>query len=223
MPQMALVATDKQTAVYVAGVPGNLVCLADKGAAFELSKTAFVAPPDALDVFNRMEIDKTRDEVYVSDGGNLFWRFNGESGEGNLLKKDGKPFLATDLAVGYDGLLYFQTGEGFSGPLERYTRELAPAPYPSGTHVLSKYIYGRYGIGNCEKGIGVGPDGKVYSAWMFGGWVKYAVSAWGADGKPINGKYTDIEPANTKGGTSPELTKAFIAPFRNATAACAWT
>ncbi|HLX61513.1 MAG TPA: hypothetical protein VKX17_09560, partial [Planctomycetota bacterium] len=213
LPQMALVASEKQSAVYVAGVPGNLVCLVDKGATFELSQTAFAAPPDALDVFNRMEVDKTRDEVYISDGGNMYWRFDGTSGEGALLKKDGKTFNATDVAAGRNGLLYFQTGTGFSGPLERYTRELDPAPYPSGTHVLSKYIYGRYGIGNCEKGIGVGPDGKVYSAWMFGGWVKYAVSAWGPDGKPLNGKYSEIDPANTKGGTPPELTQAFIGPI----------
>lgn len=213
LPQMALVAAERETSVYVAGVPGNLVRLSDKGTAFELKPTAFVAPADALDVFNRMEVDKTRDDVYVSDGGNMFWRFDGNTGEGTLLKKDGKPFNATDVAAGYDGLLYFQTGQGFSGPLERYTRELDPAPYASGTHVLSKYIYGRYGIGNCEKGIGVGPDGKVFSAWMFGGWVKYAVSAWDADGKPLNGKYTDIDPSNTKGGAPAELTKAFIGPI----------
>ena len=114
-----------------------------------------------------------------------YWRFDGKSGKGGLLKSDKGTFHATDLAVGYDGLLYFQTGKSFSGPLERYTRELKPAPYPSGTHVLSKYIYGRYGIGNCEKGIGVGPDGKVYMAWMFVGWVKYAVSAWGPDGRRL--------------------------------------
>ena len=213
LPQMALVAAEKETSVYVAGVPGNLVCLADKGSSFELKQSAFTAPSDALDVFNRMEVDKTRDDVYVSDGGNMFWRFDGMTGEGTLLKKDGKTFNATDVAAGYDGLLYFQTGTGFSGPLERFTRDLNPAPYPSGTHVLSKYIYGRYGIGNCEKGIGVGPDGKVFSAWMFGGWVKYAVSAWDADGKPLNGKFSDIDPANTKGGTPAELTKAFIGPI----------
>jgi hypothetical protein len=216
-PQMALVASDKQTSVYCGGVPGNLVRLIDKGASFESGATLFAPQAEGMAVFNRMEVDKTRDEVYVSNGDASFWRFNGETGEGGLLKKkDGKPFAATDLAVGYDGLLYFQTGESFSGPLERYTRELAPAPYPSGTHVLSKYIYGRYGIGNCEKGIGVGADGKVFVSWMFSGWVQYAVSAWGADGKGINGKYSDIADYNTKGGTSPELKKAFIGPIPQA-------
>jgi hypothetical protein len=225
-PQMALVAAEGKTSVYVSGVPGNLVVLVDKGAAFEPAKNEFAPPAEALDVFNRMEVDSPRNEVYVSNGGESFCRYDGTTGQGGLLKRNGKTFLATDLAVGYDGLLYFQTGESFSGPLERYTRELEPAPYPSGTHVLSKYIYGRYGIGNCEKGIGVGPDGKVYVAWMFIGWVKYAVTAWGPDGKPINGKYSEIyrgqpdkkDPAKLAGGhhasgTSPELERAIIGPI----------
>ena len=133
---------------------------------------------------------------------NRFARFDGKTGAGGLLNKGNQAFFATDLAVGYDGLLYVQTGEGFSGPLERLTRDLAPAPYEAiGSHVLSKYIYGRYGIGNCEKGIGVGPDGKVFVAWMFGGWVKYAVSGWGPDGNPINGTGSDIDASNHKSGT----------------------
>jgi len=59
----------------------------------------------------------------------------------------------------------------------------------------------------------VGPDGKVYVAWMFAGWVKYAVSGWGPDGKPINGKYSDIFPKHHKTGTSAGLNKAIIGPI----------
>ncbi len=215
-PQMALVATDAQAAVYCAGVPGDLVKLVDKGGSFEAVKTAFAPQPGALDVFNRISVDATREEIYISDGGNLFARFNGVTGEGGLLQKDGKPFHGTDLSVGYDGLLFMQTGEGFSGALERLTRDLAPAPYPSGTHVLSKYIYGRYGIGNCEKGLGAGPDGKVYMSWMTGGWVKYGVSAWDGEGKPLNGKGSPVDAANHKGGTPPELTRTVIGPIPQA-------
>ncbi|HXX92155.1 MAG TPA: hypothetical protein VEN81_00890 [Planctomycetota bacterium] len=215
-PQMALVASEQQTAVYCAGVPGDLVMLVDRGGTFEAVKTAFAPQPGSLDVFNRISVDSTREEIYISDGGNLVARFNGVTGEGGLLQKDGKPFHATDLSVGYDGLLFMQTGEGFSGPLERFTRDLAPAPYPSGTHVLSKYIYGRYGIGNCEKGLGAGPDGKVYMSWMTGGWVKYGVSAWDAEGKPLNGKGSPVDATNHKGGTPPELTRTVIGPIPQA-------
>ena len=220
-PQMALVASEKQTLVYVAGVTGDLVALADKGNAFELVSTAFVPPADALDVFNRIAVDAPREEVYVSDGGNLFWRFDGRTGEGQLLKKGAKSFFGTDLAVGCDGLLYVRTGEGFSGPLERYTRELEPAPYPTGTHVLSKYIYARYGIGNCEKGLGVGPDGKVFISFMYE-WVKYCVAGFGPDGKALKGKYLEglvgrrgklEDKSNLSRDYPPELTSAIIGPI----------
>jgi hypothetical protein len=215
-PQMALVASEHRTAVYCAGVPGDLVMLVDKGGTFEPVKTAFAPQPGALDVFNRISVDATREEIYISDGGNLFARFSGVTGEGGLLQKDGKPFHGTDLSVGYDGLLFIQTGEGFSGALERFTRDLAPAPYPSGTHVLSKYIYGRYGIGNCEKGLGAGPDGKLYMSWMTGGWVKYGVSAWDAQGKPLNGNGSPVDASNHKGGTPTELTRTVIGPIPQA-------
>ncbi|MCG3178724.1 MAG: hypothetical protein BIFFINMI_01053 [Phycisphaerae bacterium] len=214
MPSMALAASADATSLFFSGVTGDFAVLSDAGSTFEPAKVAFAQPPGALDVYNRMEVDPRRDEVYISDGGNLYARFDGQTGEGGRLEQGGKPFHATDLAVGYDGLLYCQTGEGFSGPLERLTRDLAPAPYAAtGTHVLSKYIYGRYGIGNCEKGIGVGPDGKVYVAWMFGGWVKYAVSGWDGNGRPMNGSYSKIDESNHKGGTPAELTNAIIGPI----------
>ncbi len=93
----------------------------------------------------------------------------------------------------YDGLIYARTGRGaadgcdYSGPLARFTRDLAPAPYASGTHVLSPYIYSRYGIGFAERGIGVGPDGKCYLGFMYK-WVAYAIAGFGPDGKPLPGK-----------------------------------
>jgi DNA-binding beta-propeller fold protein YncE len=220
-PQMALVISAEQTCVYVAGVAGDLACLVDKGTEFAPVKTAFAAPAEALDVFNRIAVDAQREEVYVSDGGNLFWRFDGQTGEGQFLKKGGKPFYGTDLAVGCDGLLYVRSGEGFSGPLERYTRELEPATFPTGSHVLSKYIYARYGIGNCEKGLGVGPDGKVYVAFMYD-WVKYCVAGFGADGLALKGKYLEgqvgrkggQEDASRRGRDYPaELTSAVVGPI----------
>jgi hypothetical protein len=223
-PQMALAVSGPETRVTVAGVTGDLAALADKGSAFEPVPTAFAPPTDALDVFNRIAVDASREEVYVSDGGNLFWRFDGRTGEGQMLKKGAKPFCGTDLAVGYDGLLYVRTGEGFSGPLERYTREMEPAPYPSGTHVLSKYIYARYGIGNCEKGIGVGPDGKVFISFMYD-WVKYCVAGFGPDGKALKGRYLEglvgrhgnlEDKNNLSRDYPPELTSAIVGPIPHA-------
>jgi hypothetical protein len=66
----------------------------------------------------------------------------------------------------------------------------------TGKHALSGYIYGRMHPAGvfCEKGIGVGRDGKVYINSMFGGWVRYAVCAYGPDGKSLNGKASRIDP-----------------------------
>jgi hypothetical protein len=166
--------------------------------------------------WTRLVVDAERDEVYVNDGCSLFWRFKGETGEGGLLKRDGRPFGATDLAFGYDGLIYARTGRGaadgcdYSGPFERFDRDLKPAPFAGGTHVLSPYIYSRYGIGYAERGIGVGPDGKSYLCFMYK-WVAYGIAGFDAEGKPMKGKY--LEGVFPGGGKyPPELKSAIIGP-----------
>ena len=172
----------------------------------------------------RLVVDGERDEVYVNDGCSQFWRFDGRTGEGEQLRKDGKVFGATDLAIGYDGLIYARTGRGvadgcdYSGPLARYTRDLAPAPFDSGTHVLSPYIYSRYGVGYAERGIGVGPDGKVYISFMHD-WGKYCVAGFDGQGKPMKGRRLEGRvgnKGNPKTGYPAELTSAVIGPIPQA-------
>jgi hypothetical protein len=102
------------------------------------------------------------------------------------LKKNGQPFWCVDMAVGYDGSLYMRTGNSFTGPLEHYSRELAPLPFATGSHQLWD-IYSRYGIGFCDKGVGAGPRGESYISYMYG-WNKYFVAGFGGDGKPIKGQ-----------------------------------
>jgi hypothetical protein len=192
-----------------------MVALEDKGTAFEPAKTSYQPPAESPSGWIRFAVDPGRDEVYAEDGGGLFYRWDGKTGNGGLLKKDGKPFYATDLAVGYDGLLYFQTDKGFSGPLGRYTHDLQPAPYPSGTHVLTPYIYGRWGHGmNCEKGLGVSPHGEVYISFMYS-WCKYLVGGFGPDGKPMNGLYLKgrFQAENYKQGQPKDLDSAVIGPI----------
>lgn len=214
-PKIALAVSASRALLWVAGVGDGILALEDKGGALTPVETRFKPRSEAQIDWNRLSVDYARDELYVSDGGNKIWRYDGKTGEGGIFKdKAGKPLAAVDLSVGYDGLLYIRTGESFSGPLERFTRELAPAPYPSGTHVISPSIYSRYGIGNCEKGLGVGPRGEVYISFMYD-WTLYAVGGFGPDGKALKGEYLGgkfpAAPDKLK-GYPPELRSSVIGP-----------
>lgn len=175
-----------QPALWIAGA-GNLICVKDTGAGLAIVPTEYKPRPDSQQDWNRLAVDFDRDEIYTSDGTNLLYRYDAK-GDGGLLMKASKPFHGVDVSVGYDGLLYCRTGVGFSGPLERLDRDLKPAPFASGSHVLSPYIYSRYGVGNSEHGLGVGPKGESYISFMYG-WNKYFVAGFGADGKPLPGNY----------------------------------
>lgn len=206
-----------KTILWVAGTQTGLLALEDKGSALTVTDTFFKRLAEPQVDWNRLSVDYARDEVYVADGGNLIWRYDGKTGTGGILKnKSGQRFPAVDLSVGYDGLLYIRTGEGFSGPLERYTRDLEPAPYPSGTHIISPSIYSRYGIGNCEKGLGVGPKGEVYISFMYD-WTLYAIGGFGGDGKALPGSYLKgsfpAKKAESLKGYPPELNSAVVGPI----------
>jgi sugar lactone lactonase YvrE len=183
----ALGRIEGQPVLWVAG-GGTLLCVKDKGESLEVMPSGFNPQPRGQQDWNRIAVDSERDEVYTSDGGSLLFRYDGKTGKGGPLMRDGKPFQGVDLAVGYDGYLYIRTGPSFAGPLERFDRDLKPVPFGSGTHVLSPYIYSRYGVGNCEKGLGVGPNGETYINFMYG-WNKYFIAGFGSDGKPIAGDY----------------------------------
>ncbi len=199
-PQMVVTTNGDKTVLWFAGAATDdaklaqhegspkLLALEDRGAEFAVMPVQYGPRAEAQADFARIATDPLREEVYVSNGENLIYRYNGDTGEGGLLKKDGKAFNAPDLTVGYDGLLYVRSGAGYSGPLERLTRDLAPVPFSAINSNKLYDIYGRYGIGFCEKGVGVGPDGKVYDCWMYD-FAKYFVSGWAPDGMPLKGKY----------------------------------
>ena len=188
VPYLALSVKDGNTSLWIAGSPDGLMALHDDGNALTPIETQFKRRAEAQVDWNRLAVDFQRDELYVADGGNRIWRYDGKTGEGQMLKQNNKPFAAVDIAIGYDGLLYIRSGESFSGPLERFTRDLKPAATPAGNHTLSNYIYSRYGIGNCEKGLGVGPKGECYISYMYD-WTKYCISGFGPEGQPLPGPY----------------------------------
>lgn len=225
-PQMVLAAGTSRALVWITGVPGGMLALEDKGVSFEPAKTSYQPPADFPGNWVRFAVDPLRDEVYVQDGGHKVYRFDGRTGEGGRLMRDGKPVFATDVSVGYDGLLYFQMAPGagpstaeYSGPLHRYTRDMNPAPYPSGTHVITPYTYSRYGHGlNCEKGFGIGPKGELYVSVMYA-FAKYVIGGFGPDGKPINGLYMRgafAKGSNFKGGQDKNWDSAVVGPIPGA-------
>jgi len=221
--QMALSADEKGTTIWLSGTgKARLLALADRGDAFEPVGTHFTPRPDPMATWTRLAVDYARDEVYCNDGAVDTRRYEGETGECTRLVKDGKPVHVADLAVGPDGLLYarlyvgeHRPGGGFSGPLWRLNRDLSPAPYAqTGTHVLSGYIYGRYGHGYADRGIGVGPDGTVFVSWMYR-WAKYWLTAFGPDGRPAGGSYMTgmVDPAHVDKGMPKSLNSAVIGPL----------
>jgi len=220
---MALQVSGDRTVVWVAGAPDGLTALADTGEAFEPVRTEFAPRPDTLRAWTRLAVDYDRDEVYCNDGAVDTRRYSGSGGTGVRLTKDGRPLHVADLAVGYDGLLYARVyahpqhrpGGGFSGPLWRMDRDLDPAPYEqTGTHVLSGHIYGRYGHGYADRGIGVAPDGAVYTCWLYK-WADYWVTGFGPDGRPMKGKYLAGKgrPDLYEKGTPKALNSAIIGPM----------
>lgn len=225
----ALSTGGNKTVIWVVGLRNQPLAIEDKGA-FEPIETQFKPQENAQVDWNRLAVDYGRDEVYVNDGGSGIWRYDGNTGKGERLKKNGKTIWMTDLAIGYDGLLYVRSGLGrppgqdYSGPFERLTRDLDPAPYKeTGTHVLSNYIYSRYGVGYAERGIGVGPKGETYLSFMYK-WVAYAIGGFGPDGKPLKGNYLEGEfpapatPAENRAKYPKQWDTAIIGPVPQANA-----
>ena len=224
MPRMALSAGQKSTVLWISGLHDGLVAVEDKGAVLEKKGVSLAPRLDVPVDWNRLAVDHDRDEVYVSNGTTRLWRYSGKTGAGGVLKKDGKDFLANDLAVGYDGNLYVRvsgrwdgSAADYSGPFWRLDRSLDPVPFSgTGSHVLSPYIYSRYGIGFAERGIGVGPGGESYVSFMYR-WVAYAIGGFGPDGKPLEGRY--LEGRFPGKGKYPEgLNRAIIGPVPQANA-----
>jgi sugar lactone lactonase YvrE len=229
--RMALAFDGKTTAVWIGGAEsgggrtdrGDVTRYEDRGKELVATVKLHEKDPDALGFHDCLAVDPGNEDVYINDDYSTFYRYNGLTGEGGALAKVRKDFRATDLTVGPDGLLYVRSGESYSGPFERLDRNLKPAPFAGGTHVLSPYIYSRFGAGYGEKGIGVGRDGKSYVTFMYD-WTKYCTAGFGADGKPLAGNQLKglvgnrgQKPKDPKQVYPEELTGAVIGPVPKTT------
>jgi len=221
-PRIAVSDAGNRTVIWLIGIDDRLIAIEDTGDALAEKETQFRSTPETPADWARLAVDPLRDDVYVSNGTTRVWRYDGRTGDGGLLQRDGKPFLANDLAVGYDGHLYVRvsgdwdgSAASYSGPLWRLDRDLNPVPFPgNGTHVLSPYIYSRYGVGFAERGLGVGPQGECYVSFMYK-WVAYAVAGFGPDGKPLEGQQLQGRFPGP-GKYPPTLQSAIIGPLPQA-------
>jgi len=229
--QLVLSVRPGGTALWLGGIEqsgmrvgrGDLTCYADKGAELTPAVKIHEKDPEALGNHDCIAVDPRTEDVYINDDYSKVYRYGGLTGKRDSFangKGKSPHFAATDLAVGPDGYLYVRSGTEYSGPFERWDRNLKPAPFPSGTHVLSKYIYSRFGAGYGEKGIGVGRDGRSYLTFMYD-WTKYCTAGFGPDGKALKGKYLEGKVGrqgdakakeNLSMGYPPELTSAVIGP-----------
>jgi DNA-binding beta-propeller fold protein YncE len=215
----------KLTEYGLGGRPVGLMALEDRGDAFQPVVFPYGPQPRGPYGFSRIATDPVREEVYVSNDmweciitNGMICRFNGDTGAGGPLEKDGKVFYAEDLTVGYDGLLYVKSGPRMSGPFERLTRDLAEVPFPGIASNNLTHTYVRCG----EKGVGVAPDGKVYTCMMYDE-GKFFVTGWGPDGLPLEGKYLrgkieksfHVLPFQKKLPENRKLRSALIGPLVN--------
>ncbi|MFP4056825.1 MAG: hypothetical protein ACLF0G_08145 [Candidatus Brocadiia bacterium] len=219
-PVMALAPGERTSIVWLGGVggEGGLLRIEDRGEELVVAEDLAARAAGALANADKIAVDEATDEVYINDAWKTFRRFDGLDGSGGEVVRFADGHSATDLAVGPRGYLYAQLGPGYSGPLGRWTRDLEPAPYAqTDTHILSPYIYARYGAGYCEKGIGVGRDGKVYVTWMYD-WAKYFVTGFGPDGRPIEGRFLrdQLNPDHYERGTPESLRSGIIGPIPGA-------
>jgi DNA-binding beta-propeller fold protein YncE len=195
---------------------GNAVRYEERGGKLVETLALREKDPRALGNHDCIAVDPRTEEVYINDDYSKIYRFSGLTGEMVPYKGKKERYLhGTDLAVGPDGYLYVRSGPRYSGPFERRDRNLKPVPFGgSGSHVLSPYIYSRYGAGYGEKGIGVARDGKCYLSFMYG-WTKYCTAGFGPDGKALKGKFLEGKVGkSSKAGSYPkELTSAIIGPI----------
>jgi hypothetical protein len=201
-PHIAVAVKGSRTVVWLAGVEQSgmrvgrtdVTGYEDRGN--ELVPVVKLHEKDrwALSNHDCIAVDPATEEVYINDDYNEFYRYDGMTGEGESLRQVREDFQACDLAVGPRGSLYVRMSGTFgappySGSFERLDRNLKPVPFEeTGTHVLSKYIYSRWGAGYGEKGIGVGRQGQSYLSFMYK-WVHYCTAGFGQDGKPLKGRY----------------------------------
>jgi len=166
----------------------ELLRIEDAGAELKIVEDLSKRDPLGLPIVDRLTVDPETDDLYVNNGWAKTYRFNGLTGKYNGAVKNGAPdpMNVTDVAISPAGHVFVQKGPSWSGPYERLTRDLKPAPFAeTGTSVFG-CVFARFGAGFCSKGSCATADGRLYSLSMLD-WCVYYVMAYDAAGKAVEG------------------------------------
>jgi hypothetical protein len=178
---MAVDATKEPAVIWLSNVAeGGVTRIEDRGAelvvAGRVGRGAWIMPV-------KVWADPWSDDVITSNGWSELRCFSGPSGEPRKF-----PLLGMDLAFGPDGSYYVYGQKGWHELVTRFDRgfkALAFTGTGKNTTTLTttgKDVYGRYGHGWCNKGLCVGPHGRIYVYNMYD-WSKYFINVWDASGK----------------------------------------
>jgi len=175
------------------GAQKSVWAIRDDGSALTIVKDFYQLSQGQNLGYDRVIVDRRHDVAYVNDGWSGLFKVEWQKSKALLpCSTTTGPLYGTEVAFGYNGLMYVREGTGYSGPITRYTSDHlhAPAPFANtGTNVMTPYIYSRYGQGYGEHGFGVDPQGRLAIMYMWT-FAKYFVGALGDSGQRVTGQVT---------------------------------
>jgi hypothetical protein len=182
-----------------------LLRIEDAGREFKVVRDLVELSREPFGVKPRMAVHPETDTVICSDGTAQLAGYNGLTGEPVKLPSD----TGADMGVGLDGNWYLQTGGGYSGPIQRYDKDLKPLPIAGSSSNVMGEVYGRMGAGFCTAGVTADARGRVYSVQLYK-WADYCVVVFGPDGKPEEHPYLKDHPEVK---TCPRFRSALVGPL----------
>lgn len=140
----------------------QLVRVEDRGNELAVTGDKFLnRDPSAITFMGYMDVDRDAELVYVTRSGTVVWRYNGESGKGEML-----PMKAVDIAIGPAGDIYtWGTTGRYEGPIARFGRDLEPKPLQSTGQSTFGFLSGRAGRGHSVCGMDVDLKGRLYATF----------------------------------------------------------
>jgi len=183
-PSMALDASAEPAVIWLSNVGKageSVVRIEDRGKTLVVTGglNADLPPADGI---VKAWVDPAGDDVYVNNGWNGLSRYDGLTGKGGPIK-----IKAIDMAIDPAGRLYLYGRKGWNEPIYRCDRNFKPVPFSgtgkptTGKSSAGREVYGRYGMGWSNKGIAIGPGGRIFVRSMYD-WCKYFVTVFKPDG-----------------------------------------